>query len=206
MKKHIVRFLAIGAFLAFALPYNLKAQNHIWSIGPEIGANFSKYGNDASGNIKPGFIGGLSLTYSIENTHALTGKLLFAQKGAKINGINQSLNYIEMPLVGRFFFNRNGNFRPNIFIGPSLGILTGATNVKVGESNPTSIHNYSDIYRPLDFGVTGGLGLNFLIARETRLLFDARYTHGLTDITKSSGYINNKAISLTAGVSFGISR
>lgn len=206
MKKHIIRFMAIGAFLAFALPHNTKAQEHIWSLGPEIGANFSKYGHDASGNVKPGFIGGLSLTYSIENTHALTGKLLFAQKGARINGINQSLNYIEMPLVGRFFFNREGNFRPNIFIGPSLGILTGATNVKVGENNPTAINNYRDIYRPLDFGVTGGLGLNFLIARETRLLFDARYTHGLTDITKSSGYVNNKAISLTAGVSFGLSR
>jgi hypothetical protein len=206
MKKHIIRFLAIGAFLAFALPHNSKAQGKIWSIGPEIGANFSKYGRDASGSdVKAGFLGGLALTYSIENTHAITGKLLFAQKGAEINGVKQSLNYLEVPVIGRFFFNRDGNFRPNIFLGPSFGFLTSATN-KVGENSPAAINNYRDTYKPFDLGVTGGLGLNFLIARETRLLFDARYTHGLSDVTKASGYINNKAISLTAGVSFGLSR
>src|SRR4051812_25146353 len=120
MKKHILKFLLIVAPLAFALSHNSKAQGRIWSIGPELGVNVSKYGHDASNNSsKAGFIGGVSLTYSIENTHALTGKILYSQKGAQINGIKQALNYIEVPIYGRFFFNREGNFRPNIFVGPS---------------------------------------------------------------------------------------
>jgi hypothetical protein len=206
MKKNIIRLLAVVAFLAFALPNNTKAQGKIWSLGPEIGANVSSYGRDASGSDwKPGFLGGLALTYSIENTHAITGKLLYAQKGAEVNGIKQSLNYVEVPVIGRLFFNREGNFRPNIFIGPSFGFLTSATT-KIGENRPSEIDNYRDTFKPFDFGLTGGLGLNFLIAQETRLLFDARYTHGLSDVTKASGYINNKAVSLTAGVSFGLSR
>jgi hypothetical protein len=205
MKKHVI-VLLIVAPLAFALSHNTRAQGKIWSLGPELGVNISNYGHDASNNnAKAGFIGGVSLTYSIENTHALTGKILYAQKGAEINGVKQSLNYVEVPLIGRFFFNRSGDFRPNVFIGPSFSFLTSATS-KVGENRPEVINNFSDTFRPFDFGLTGGLGLNFLIARETRLIFDARYTHGLSDVTKTSGFINNKALSFTGGVTFGLSR
>jgi outer membrane protein W len=206
MKKHIIRLLAVSTCIVFALSQNAKAQDKIWSLGPEIGANFSKYGQDGSNSdVKAGFIGGLALTYSIENIHAITGKLLYSRKGAEVNGIKQSLNYVEVPVIGRFFFNRSGSFRPNIFVGPSFGLLTSASN-KIGENNPTQVNNFNDTYKRFDFGITGGLGLNFLIARETRLLFDARYTHGLSDVTKASGFINNRAIALTTGISFGISR
>jgi hypothetical protein len=204
MKRLIVNLFA-AAFVLSALQ-NAKAQGKVWSLGPELGVNVSNYGHDAANNnSKAGFIGGASLTYSIENTHALTAKILYNQKGADINGVKQSLNYIEVPLIGRLFFNKKGTVRPNIFIGPSFNFLTNATN-KRGANNPDVIANYRDTFKPFDFGVTGGLGLNFLIARETRLIFDARYTHGLSDVTKASGFINNNALSLTAGVTFGLSR
>ena len=34
-------------------------------------------------------------------------------------------------MMGRFFLNREGNVRPNIFFGPSFAFLAGAKN-KVG--------------------------------------------------------------------------
>jgi outer membrane protein W len=178
-----------------------------WSIGPELGVNFSKYGKDASSNdMKTGVVAGVHLTYSIVNTFGITAKALLAQKGAQYTSggttTKQTLNYLEIPVVGRFFLNKEGSFRPNLFIGPSFGFLMGGTN-KTGSGEAVKISNYKDVYNTFDFGLTGGLGLNFEIANETRLLLDARYTYGLSDITKASGNANNLPITVTAGVSFG---
>ena len=201
-----MKLSALLVLLMSTMATHTMAQGRVWSIGPELGINFSKYGQDAASNdFKPGLIAGGFLTYSIENTHAFTGKILFTQKGTKFSNDNQqTLNYVEVPLIARIFFNREGVFRPNLFVGPSVAFLTGAAT-KVGENKPVSITNYRDQFNPVDFGITGGLGLNFLIATETRILFDFRYTHGLTDITKSNNaVINNQALAITAGVSFGL--
>jgi len=183
----------------------LQAQTKVWSVGPEVGISLSKYGKDAGSNdYKSGAIGGMFLTYSILNTFAITTKLLYYQKGASFESSNtkQTLNYIEVPIVGRFFLNKEGAIRPNLFVGPSLGFLTGATN-KTGSNDRVDIDSYKDIYNTFDFGVTGGLGVNFLISRETYFIVDARYTHGLSDLSKADGNVNNNSFGLTAGLSFG---
>jgi outer membrane protein W len=205
MKKQKIVIAAVVILLAVAINFNVKAQEKVWSVGPEAGISLSKYGKDASDNdYKLGAIGGVFLTYSILNSFAITTKLLYAQKGASFESVDtkQTLNYIEVPLIGRFFLNKEGKFRPNNFVGPSFGFLTGATN-KTGSDNPAAIESYKDIYNGFDFGVTGGLGLNFLIATETYLIFDARYTHGLSDISIANGNVNNNSFGLTAGLSFG---
>lgn len=191
--------------LSFMMCFQAAAQSKVWSVGPEVGVSVSKYGKDASTNeFKSGAIGGMFLTYSILNSFAITTKLLYSQKGASFESSDtkQTLNYIEVPIIGRFFLNKEGNFRPNIFVGPSFGFLGGATN-KVGSSDRVAIDGYKNIFNNFDFGVTGGLGLNFLVASETYLIIDARYTHGLSDITVANGNVNNGAFGLTAGLSFG---
>ncbi len=191
--------------LTITMSLHLQAQTKVWSVGPEVGISLSKYGQDAGTNdYKSGAIGGMFITYSILNTFAITTKLLYYQKGASFgsNDTKQTLNYIEVPIIGRFFLNKEGKFRPNIFVGPSLGFLTGATN-KVGSNDRVDIDSYQDIFNNFDFGVTGGLGLNFLISRETYFIIDARYTQGLSDLSKADGNVNNNSFGLTAGLSFG---
>lgn len=208
MKKKIngVAVIMISV-LALASPFFSTAQSgdKVWSIGPEVGVNLSKYGRDLDEtNFKPGLLVGGFMTYSIRDTYAFTGKVLFSQKGYELNNYKETLTYVEIPVVARLFFNRDGKFRPNIFGGPSFGFLTGAKG-RVGSNDAEQIDNYNKVYNAFDFGLTGGLGLNFEIARETRFLIDARYTHGLTDITKSAASdVNNNAIGITAGFSFGI--
>lgn len=198
--------IALVAVFTLTMSYATMAQTKVWSIGPEAGLSISKYGNDASANdFKPGAIAGLFVTYSIVNNFAVTGKFLFHQKGASFasDDTKQTLNYIEIPVVGRYFFNKEGNVRPNIFIGPSFSFLTNAKN-KVGNNDPEKIESYKDYYNGVDVGVTTGAGCNIRILNETYLVFDARYTHGLTDVSKSNGKVNNQSFALTAGVSFGI--
>ena len=207
MKKQIIRLSALAAFISFAASFQTIAQDgdKVWSIGPEVGVSVSKYGMDAGTNdFKSGAIGGLFITYSIKNTFGITTKVLYSQKGATFKSIDtkQTLNYIEVPIIGRFFLVKEGDFRPNIFVGPSLGFLTGATN-KVGSNNRVNIDNYSSVFNSFDFGVTGGMGFEFRIMNETYFIIDARYTHGLSDITKAAGVVNNNSFGMTAGLSFG---
>jgi outer membrane protein W len=203
MKKQTIIMVCLVSLL---LPSYTMAQDgeRVWSFGPEIGVNFSKYGKDASdSDFRSGILLGLGLTYSIENLYGFTAKVLYSQKGAEFGDTKQSLKYVEVPVVGRFFFNREGTFRPNLFIGPSFGFLTGVS-VKDGDNDSVELDNYSDVYNTFDLGVAGGLGFNWLIGDETRIIIDGRYTHGLSDITKGEGSVNNQAISVSAGLTFGI--
>jgi hypothetical protein len=208
MKKQINRLVVMMiSLLALASPFYSMAQTRdkVWSIGPEIGVNIAKHGRDLDeSNFKTGLLVGGFMTYSIRDTYGFTGKVLFSQKGYEYNSYKETLTYVEIPVIARLFFNRDGVFRPNIFAGPSVGFLTGAKS-KTGNSDDVQVDNYKDVYNGVDFGVTGGLGLNFEIARETRFLIDARYTHGISDISKSTNSnVNNNAIGINAGISFGI--
>ncbi|MES2732978.1 MAG: porin family protein [Bacteroidota bacterium] len=202
-----------SSLLCFALlvPFSGQAQSEkTWSIGPELGVSFSKIGRDASDtDFKTGAVAGFFLTHSIVNSFGITGKALLYQKGYQVpvgNTTNKyTFNYLEIPILGRFFLTKEGKFRPNLFVGPSFGFLMGGT-IKTGDNEAVKIANYKNSYNTFDFGVTGGLGLNFEIANETRLLLDARYTHGLSDVSKSvlnNLNTNNQSINVSLGVSFG---
>src|SRR6478736_2190949 len=183
MKKHIFKYSIIALFIAFAIPFGAKAQtgDRVWSIGLEAGPNFSKHGQDLDEtNFKTGFLVGGNLTYSVLNTYGVTGKLLYAHKGAELNNTKSTLNYVEIPVVGRFFFNKEGPFRPNLFAGPSFGFLTGVKS-QSGNGDRVTVNYYKDTYKTFDCRITGGLGLNYEIAPETRMFVDVRYTYGLSD-------------------------
>jgi outer membrane protein W len=209
MKKNIVKLFTISCLaLACTLSTRVQAQSgKTWSIGPELGVNFSKAGRDALENdMKTGVLAGFFLTYSVVDNFGITTKFLLSQRGSQttVNGVTSktTLNYVEIPILARFFLNKSGSFRPNLFVGPSLNYLAGGTT-KVGDADAVKIPNYTESLNTIDLGITGGLGLNFAIADETRILLDARYVYGLSDVTKGGSNINNQTISISAGIQFG---
>lgn len=208
MKNLIFKLsLAICFTVGVSIASYAQASDKTWSIGPELGVNFAKFGNDADQtDYNTGLVLGGFLTYSIRNTHAFTAKVLFSQKGAKDESSDTRihLNYVEVPVVVRLFFNRDGAIRPNIFAGPSFGFLTGVKG-RVGDSDYEDVSNYEDTYNDFDFGLGFGLGLSFRVAEEMYFIIDTRYTYGLSDIAKSGADVNNQAIAVSAGLSFGLS-
>jgi opacity protein-like surface antigen len=206
MKKLTIRQPLLATFILLLASVSAYAQSNekVWSFGPEVGVNFTKFGGDASDtDYRSGVLLGLGLTYSIQDTYGITTKVLYSQRGAKDGDLKTSLKYIEVPITGRFYLNREGKFRPNLFVGPSFSFLTGAA-YKEGDGESTDIENYSDIFNTFDFGLTGGLGLNWLIANETHIVIDGRYTHGLSDLSKADGKVNNQGFTVSAGVTFGL--
>lgn len=187
------------------LPLITKAQTaeKVWSFGPEVGLNVTKFGGDASeSDYRTGIAFGLGLTYSVQDTYGLTTKVLYSEKGAKDGDAKWTMKYIEVPVTGRFFLNRDGVCRPNIFLGPSFNFLTGVSTKIDGET--VKDDDFKDTYNTFDFGVTGGVGLNWLIADETRIIIDGRYTHGLSNIAKADSDVFNRGFTISAGITFGL--
>lgn len=206
--------LSIGAFA--------QESNQVWSVGPEIGAAFSNHGKEAdNSDYKSGLVAGGFVTYSILNQYAFTAKVLFNQKGAKwtdsdIDGeVKERLNYIEIPVLARVYFNREGTVRPNVFFGPSFGFLTGA-KLKIGDEDYKNIEDtdifgevdsYEDVYNAFDFGLGIGLGLSIKVGPKMYFIVDTRYTYGLSEVYKNEdGSWNNQNATVTAGLSFGIGK
>lgn len=207
MKNQILNML-LGLILVAVLTSETKAQSgeKVWSFGPELGVNFSKFGKDADEtDYNTGLLMGGFVTYSIRNTHAFTVKVLYSQKGASDNdnNIKSHLNYIEIPVLARLFFNRDGDIRPNIFVGPSFGFLQSA-KVKAGDGDYEDVSNFDNAYNTFDVGLGLGFGMNFRVSQGMYFIMDARYTYGLSDISKSNADVNNQGVALTAGLSFGL--
>ncbi|GAA4411673.1 hypothetical protein GCM10023187_37850 [Nibrella viscosa] len=135
--------------------------------------------------------------------------VLFSQKGAKQPGTNtftQRINYLDIPLAFRYFLTTSGNFRPNIFVGPSFGFKLNAQ-----AKNPNmAVSDNSQVFANSDIGLLAGFQLNWRAGNRQRFLIDTRYTYGMTDIYIGPNSANidthNSVFTVTVGYGFGIGR
>lgn len=166
-------------------------------------------------SFKPGIAAGAFLMYSSLNHFGISADVLYSQRGTKYdNGVikyTQRVNYLEVPVVARYFLTLNGNFRPNIFVGPSLGIKLNAKRVN-GASEVFNGENSND-FRNLDLGATGGFQLNWGTGNRQHFLIDARYNLGLSDVQTNlpnlwgrRSSLQNSTITIALGYAFGVGR
>ncbi|GAB3896610.1 hypothetical protein GCM10028803_14390 [Larkinella knui] len=185
-----------------------------WSAGPRIGLNVSSlYGKDDFFKSKLGLVAGGFVSYSSINHFGISADVLYSQRGAKYDNPGdrsshiQHLNYLEIPVVARYYLNLSGNFRPNIFVGPSLGVLLNAKRTKtIDRGTSYADADDKDEFESVDLGATAGFQANFKVRDRQRFLIDARYTLGVTDVKKSPQWLGNSTLSFTVGYSFGVGR
>lgn len=153
--------------------------------------------------------------YSSLNHFGISADVLYSQQGAAFrnpNGTNlnynQRINYLEIPVALRYFLTLTGNFRPNVYFGPSIGFKLNAKNNLVPAPNNENTQSFN----AANLGLLAGFQLNWkAFGDRQRFLVDARYTYGLTDITAmpivgglGNQKINNSAITLSLGYGFGV--
>ena len=215
MKKPAQILLATLSIFAISasLSVTYAQSRQRWSIGPRAGLNLANFRGDVQNNkFLPGFYAGLGAMYSDDSRFGFSIDALYSQRGARFDipgsqpvKADIRVNYIEVPVLARYFLTDGGSFRPNIFVGPSVALRAGAkTFTKSGSVSNTS--DTKEFYRPAELGVTGGVQLNFRAGDRQRLTVDARYTLGLTDITQDATEVRNSTISVGLGYSFGIGR
>jgi hypothetical protein len=208
-----MRGILFGMIFLFASTSTLLAQQR-WSAGPRLGLNLSNFVGDVdNNNLLAGVSAGAFVMYSDINHFGISADVLYSQRGFmyKISEpqgpfkYRQRVNYLEIPILFRYFLNLSGNFRPNLFFGPNVGLKLGANRTNPDTDN-------SQIFRPADLGATVGISLNFRVKQAQRLHIDGRYTFGLTDITDPAkaptpdGNVRNSTISVLLGYGFGIGK
>ncbi|AMM50534.1 hypothetical protein TH61_04190 [Rufibacter sp. DG15C] len=162
MKKLVFILAAL-----FTFSFAAQAQEGI-KLGLKAGVNYSNLSGDGTDELDSQFgfhVGGF-LDYGISEMVSIRPELLFSSKGFAVSGdddddFNQSLRYIDLPIMVRV--NAGGLYFEG---GPTLGYLV---SVSEGET---------DDYKKFEFGYAAGLGYQMA----SGLGIGLRYQGGLTSI------------------------
>lgn len=159
-------------------------------VGIKGGLNLSNLNIDGvdDQNMRAGYHFGAFVNLPISDGFAIQPEVLYSTKGAVANynqdlGIFGEINakttfkldYIDIPLLG--VFRLGDNFE--IHAGPYIGFLTSSKWEVEGDIE-TSDDLDTDNFKNMDFGLVGGVALNF-----NALQVGARYNYGLQKIQDS---------------------
>ena len=207
--------IVIGLFIGFAflLSAATPAAAQL-TFGVKGGLNVAKLSFDPDEGFTPenrmGLVVGMLVTQPLRSRFGLQLEALYSQKGAKDEFSEEGfdfkqtieLDYIEIPVLANIAVTSTDAVRFSVNAGPTFGFLVNSKDVS--EVNGEKDEEEIDDVKSYDIGFAlGG-------AVQTRnLIFDARYTWGLTDINDDPDpedalqKIKNKAFTFTVGWLFG---
>ncbi|WP_375446272.1 porin family protein [uncultured Fibrella sp.] len=221
------RFALLIVSLLFVQSVGYSQSRQRWSFGPRVGLNLTNYvGSDAKNpqlnvvdpdsrdnQLLPGISAGIGLIYSDVSRFGAAVDLLYSQRGVQSHTYLGSVattytnrvNYLELPITARYFLNRSGNFRPNVFFGvvPALR-LNAYSRQKADNMDVKTVT--TDSFRPADLGLTAGFQANFRVGDRQRFTADARYTYGIVNVGVNKTDLRNQMITVGLGYNFGIGR
>lgn len=182
----LIGLLSVGVTSAQELDLGLKA-----------GANFSNF-SDAKGldmSSKTGFQIGAFAAIRMGNI-AIQPELLYSQQGAKFKAKKVDLNYVNVPVMLKYYIF-NGL---NVQVGPQFGFVVDDNIGKV-------FGGISEGVKSQKFDLSGLVGVGFDLPLGIRL--DGRYNFGLSKAIKAQSEIDmvdpsvkNNVFTLSLGYSF----
>lgn len=182
-----------------------------FSIGVKGGVQMSSFSRFAPINTRVGWNTGLTMTYSSWEHWGFGGDILYMRTGGyySVDRVTDTRHTVHtdfvriVPKATYFFRGLEDAFRPKVFLGPNLGILTMARdkNRRIG---------LYDEYYPVEIGATVGTGFNWRLARAVWFNMDVEYLVGLNKINRVNTYnpnnLRTNSLSGSVGVAFGINR
>jgi hypothetical protein len=197
--KNLVVVLLLILFIATAA----LAKEGALSYGPKFALNFASEGGDNTSSVKSSTkfgIGGF-VTYDLQYPIVLQGEVLYNRKGCDITAYNPTVtvtgSYIDIVALAKYKIQMEGDIKPSVFAGPSLGFLLSANYNQGGTTTDIT----SDA-AGTDFGLVIGAGAGFK-AGNGNVLFDLRYYLGLSNVNKNSPPNNtNQILSINVGYAF----
>lgn len=217
------RLLASGLIALTALAAG--AQRYYspdFSIGARAGASLSNMAWQPSvrQSMAPGIVAGLTLRYTEEKYFGLAADLMIVQRGwaekfedtPELN-YRRQFTYIQMPIMTHIYFGSQ-KFRGFVNLGPSVSfMLQDRISSNFDYKNIAQVSNFPKnrrteqldlaVYRKLDYGITGGAGIEFRMRRKYSLMVEARYYFGIGNVFSSKrgdtfGASRNNSIEITA--------
>lgn len=153
-------------------------------LGVKVGANFATLSGAVDGlSNKTGFHAGAFAGVKFTNV-GIQADLLYSQQGAKFDGGEFDLSYVNVPVVVKYYIFKGLNLQ----VGPQFGFVVDDNMKKV----------LGEIAKAESFDLSGVVGAGYDLLG---LRFDARYNFGLTDVVDGAKSKNN-VFSLALGYSF----
>jgi len=167
---------------------NLFAQEI--QFGAKGGLNLASISGDNSEDFESvtSFNFGIMSEIPISEKFSFQPELIYSGQGYSIDDSTVELNYLNMPLMGKYYVTKG----LSIEAGPQIGFLLSA------EDEDTDI---KDSLNSVDLGVNFGLGYKL----DNGLNFGLRYNLGLSDINDLDGFTNknqNGVFQLSVGYFF----
>ena len=210
MRRH--RLLLTAGFTLLPL-FTIRAQTTVVPparFGVTLGLNSATLSGDNEGETsrRTGVIGGAFAVIPTTSAFSVQPELLFSMKGAKVSeeGITGTLklNYVEIPVLGRFDFSASSGVKPFVYAGPAISFNVSCSAEVSGSGinikTDCEDEDTGESVKKVDYsGVIGG-GLAFDVSGRT-FTIGARYTHGFASIG-DNGDAKNRTISLLASLEF----
>lgn len=165
---------------------NVNAQEI--KFGAKIGLNYASIVGDNTEQIDPvtSFNVGVLTEIPISEKFSFQPELMYFGQGYNYNDNTISLNYLSIPVIGKYYLIKG----LNLVAGPQIGFLLYAKNDKASTK---------DLYNSVDFGINFGVGYKL----DNGINFGARYIYGLTNINNVEGIVDkNKNVGFQLSIGY----
>jgi len=194
------KLIAIAVVAGFLVPAIAGAEISLTGKGVKLGLNLANIsGSDASDDAKMNLgvaLGGYG-TFTVNEAFAIQPEVLYSQKGSKEGDVYFNLSYLDIPVLAKWTPAVQGEVKPFLFAGPSIGLLLSAEAEMDGDTM-----DMKDNTSGLDLGLVIGAGADMVINGH-KINGDIRYDMGLSTLDDAGdAKIYNSVISLMVGYGF----
>ncbi|KAA5821423.1 PorT family protein [Algibacter amylolyticus] len=160
-------------------------------FGGKLGINFATINGDNTGTLDPitslvNF--GVVAEMPINEKFAFLPELMYSIQGFSVGDDVVALNYLNLPLMGKYYISKGFS----VEAGPQIGFLLSAKDEDI---------DVKDNFKTVDFGANLGIGYKL----DSGLNFGARYNLGLSninDVEGASDSFRNGVFQVTVGYMF----
>ena len=175
-------------------------------LGGKAGATFSsmQFSPHVKQALVQGVTAGMTVRYTEENIFGLIGEVCITQRGwkegfEKEDGplkYDRKLTYITLPVLCHIYFG-SSKVKGFVNLGPSVSYMLSSSissnfdylNPDTGPDSPFHYRETEQMALPvknkMDYGILGGAGVEFVIARRHSIMLEGRYYFGLGSIFSS---------------------
>jgi len=208
MKRLMIVILA-ALCVAALLPQTLSA-----GFGIKGGYSLSKFAAASAdpipftfGNLNS-LVGGIYFSLGL-GPLAIQPEVLYVRMGSEYkideaNNVKWQFDYVQVPVLLKLKVIPVGPIRPVIYAGGYGAYLIKANGVMTVDGVPGDGADISDEYQKYDYGVIGGVGLDFKLPGIT-FSVEGRYNYGLKNILidpATGDSMKNRSMMALVGIGF----
>ncbi len=188
-----------------------NAQIKDFSWGGKFGINWSTFtGADAKDldfEVKTGVLVGAYFRHNLSGNLFIQPSILYSNKGAsrrassgdQILDVFLNIDYIEIPLMFKYFFSDpDASLKPNLFLGP-VGAIKLSSTIEIDIEGVDTGTFFGNI-KSSDVGLVFGGGLEFKVSSQ-HMFLELRFVRSLSSFDDSGNNLDlkNSTFSLVTG-------